>query len=533
VIAGPDGTGKTALAEALEEHLARSGPVRRLHHRVAVLPRSAASLRPSATPHAASPYPVPISQLKVMYLFIDQLLGWLSVIRPLVRGGGWAIVERGWWDIVVDPRRYRLRSVRWLAERLARSLPNAQVTLILQAPPATVRARKAELTVSELGRQADVWRQLAARIPGAVIIDASQSAGAVLRDAVRACEEAAVAGAVAPSKHRWVALPPRRQPRWLIPSDSRALARAGLSIHQPMTRGGRMGWEGARLLAAAGMFRVLLPVEDSSLARLVSPFVPEGGTFAAAYGREANRAVILILGPSGRPTGVAKVARDDDGAERLARESERIRVLGPHLAAPISAPRLLAVEEQILVFEPIAWRPQARPWRLAVPLAAAIGRFHRTQVELDGRLGHPGHGDFAPWNVLRVPTGWVLLDWEDASTGTRPFADPFHFLVSAHTLLGRPREDEILGGLAGDGWVGDVLGAYRDAASITTDIRRAFTQYLEESMASLRPLHPHSMRGRQSRRRLLRALGAESGGRDLTCGDGTGWSMGQRGLYRP
>jgi thymidylate kinase len=508
VVAGPDGTGKSTLADSLEGELGLRGPVRRFHHRLAVLPRSAAASRASATPHAQEPYPVPLSWLKVIFLFADHVVGWLVVVLPLVRRGGWVILERGWWDIAVDPRRYRLRGVRGFAARLGRLLPAPDATLILQAPPAVVRARKAELTVAELRRQSDAWLRLSSDIPGAAIVDAARSPEEVLADAVRACGELTGTEMLARStRRRWAALPPGRRPRWLIPSDSPALARAGLSVHQPMTRGGRIGWEIARLLASSHLIGALRPVEDPALVRLVWHFVPEGGTFAAAYGREANRAVALILDAGGKATGVAKIARDGSGRERLAREAERIRVLGPRLAAPISAPRLMAVEEQIIVFEPVAWRPQSQPWRLPVPLAAGIGRFHRGIVELDGRIGHPGHGDFAPWNVLRTATGWVLLDWEEAATGSQPFADPFHFLVSAHTLLGRPREEELLRGLGGRGWVGEVLGAYMVAASITSDIRDAFTVYLKESAAALRPLHPHSARGRESRLRLLHALG--------------------------
>lgn len=506
VVAGPDGTGKSALADGLERYLAARGPVRRFHHRVAVLPRSASGRTPSTTPHAQRPYPVVLSLLKVAFLFIDQLLGWRMVVRRLVRGGGWVLVERGWWDIVVDPRRYRLRGVRRLAEGLGRLLPGPDLVLILQAPPSVVHTRKAELPAAELRRQSGAWRALAPRIPGAVVIDASGAAASVLADAVGALESKRPRTSTDLAERRWAGLPPGGRPRWLVPSDSRRLARAGLSVHQPMTRAGRAGWEAARILAAAGLIGALPRVDDQSLVELVRPFTPARGTFAVAYGREANRAVILILGADGKPAGVAKIARDGTGRERLAREAERIHLLGPRLTPPLSAPRLLAVHEGVLLFEPVRWRPQRHPWRLPTALATAIGRFHASTVELEGRSGHPGHGDFAPWNVLRTAGGWVLIDWEEASTASPPFADPFHYLVSAHTLLGRPRRDELLRGLTGEGWVGEVLGAYAAAASVTTDMREAFTDYLVASVARLRPLHPHSARGRRARLRLMQAL---------------------------
>lgn len=511
VIAGPDGTGKSVLADGLVAHLGRTATVRRFHHRLAVLPRSASGTRPTQAPHAAAPYPVLVSWIKVLYLFVDELLGWSFTLRRLRRDGGWAVIERGWWDVVVDPLRYRLRGSSHIARLLGRLLPKPDVTLVLVAPPSTVYRRKAELPLAEVRRQLDVWKELATTLSGAVLIAASGGRDDVLADAIRACESVSGARGSDPdipsSARRWASLPPGRRPRWLIPSDTGRLARAGLRVYQPMSRSSRFGWEAARLMAGTGLFRVAGRASDPSLRRAVERYVPPGGTFAAIYGRDAGRAVVLLLDAHGTATGIAKVARDEAGSARLAREADRIELLAPHLRAPLSAPRLLEAREGVLLFEPVDWLPQPQPWRLPVALAAAIGRFHESSIEVDGEIGHPGHGDFAPWNILRTEDGWVLLDWEEASASAPPFADPFHYLVSTHTLLGRPSAGELLRGLEGEGWIGDALRTYAKAASLTRDRRAAFTEYLRTSIGRLRPFHPDTERGRRSRLRLLRALG--------------------------
>jgi thymidylate kinase len=187
VVAGPDGTGKSSLAASLVERLRTSGhPVRHFHHRFRALPASATSSRPTTEPHAQTPYPQWLSSIKVLYLFVDQLIGWLVTVRPLRRRGGWVVVERGWFDLAVDPLRYRIHPGDRLVERLGRLLPGADATIILVADERVIRQRKSELEPEELSRQLRRWQSLAERIPRAVVLEAGEPMEAVLESAVRA-----------------------------------------------------------------------------------------------------------------------------------------------------------------------------------------------------------------------------------------------------------------------------------------------------------------------------------------------------------
>lgn len=506
VVTGPDGVGKSRLADDLVAAARAGGRVRRFHHRIRVLPSSKRSRVPTSTPHTRPPYPRWLSYLKVLFLFLDEFLGRSLKVRPIVRRGGWVVIERGWWDLVVDPGRYRLRGVRRFTTLLGRLLPSPDAMVILEAPSAVIRGRKRELSSAEIERQVQSWRAVASQVRGSTIIDASQSPDALLADVLAACPMAPRARIVAASvASGWAALPIHGRPRWLIPTTSARSAKAGLSVHQPMTLSGRVGWEAARICASLGLFGVIRPSEDAVVTEAVEPFVPPGGSFSVAYGRESNRAVVLILDRSGQPAAVVKIGLGLPDRARLSREAELLHDLSPLLGPPLSAPKVIAAEAGVLVLEPVPWHPRLRPWRLPPDLAEAMGRFYANT--LDGTLRHPAHGDFAPWNVLRTDSRWVLLDWENARYDSLPFADPFHYLVSAHTLLGHPDQVELLRGLNGEGWVGAALAAYMTGASITGGVRAAFVDYLRASTTELRPLHPHSARGRESRQRLLRALG--------------------------
>jgi hypothetical protein len=128
---------------------------------------------PVTEPHADPPYPVILSLAKTGYLFLDFLLGWAFRVRPWVRRGGWVVLERGWWDIAVDPRRYRLRAPARTAWLLGRFLPAPDLTVVLEAPDTVLLSRKRELPAEELGRQRDAWRN---GLPGGarpVYLDAS------------------------------------------------------------------------------------------------------------------------------------------------------------------------------------------------------------------------------------------------------------------------------------------------------------------------------------------------------------------------
>jgi len=182
-VAGPDGTGKSTLCDALIHGLLRDRRVLRVHHRFGVLPARGGDQAAVTEPHRDEPYPAPLAAIKALALFADFWLGWLLRARPFVRRGGWVLLERGWWDLAVDPRRYRLRPGGRLVRVLGRLLPQSDVLLVLEGPPAALRARKQELPEAELERQVRAWHDVVPAGVRRVHLDTSASLDEVLRRA--------------------------------------------------------------------------------------------------------------------------------------------------------------------------------------------------------------------------------------------------------------------------------------------------------------------------------------------------------------
>jgi thymidylate kinase len=180
VIAGPDGTGKSTLSSALPAAAFATAPVLHVHHRFQVLPRRRNSEVDVTRPQEQRPYSPWQSWVKSLYLFVDYQLGWRLRVRRFVRRGGWVILERGWWDVAVDQRRYRLRSSGWLVRTLGRLLPRPDLVIVLTASAHTLSARKAELSPSELERQLNAWTTVLPENVRTAFVDAGQSAADVV-----------------------------------------------------------------------------------------------------------------------------------------------------------------------------------------------------------------------------------------------------------------------------------------------------------------------------------------------------------------
>jgi energy-coupling factor transporter ATP-binding protein EcfA2 len=165
LVVGPDGSGKSTLAGRLvEEQRGRFDGTRRFHWRPTILPRAGALLGRSvgntSTPHAKAPHGRILSVVVLLYYWLDFFVGgWLKT-WVLKRRGELIVMERGWQDIGVDARRYRLQVPPMLVFAMARLLPAPDLILVLEAPSEVLLDRKQELPASELGRQADAWRRV-------------------------------------------------------------------------------------------------------------------------------------------------------------------------------------------------------------------------------------------------------------------------------------------------------------------------------------------------------------------------------------
>jgi thymidylate kinase len=501
-VVGPDGVGKSTLIDGLLAERLSTYPIMRIRN-VGMLPRRTAPGTPVTEPHKDPVYPTILSLAKLAYVFIDYLGGWFLRLRPFIRKGGWVVLERGWWDMAVDPARYRLKVPVRLMFVLGKILPKPDILFILEAPASTVRERKQELTLEELARQMRVWRNHLPSQQNRLFLNASLPVSEVLAIAKHSLDH------LREPNNAPINLPSSGNTRWVLPRTPRSIAEAGLHIYHPVTVRGLVGWHLARAAASMGLF-ALMPrgdTPDRMVMERVSPHVPEGGTLAVARTNHPGRFVALILDSEGNSVAVAKLASDELGRSKLRGEAAHIDLFSDRLSLPLNTPRIVDFEDGLLLMEAVEWQSRLRPWRLPKDVAFALGRFYAGCREDGSTNSGSTHGDFAPWNLLKSKTGWVLLDWEEARIDGEPFWDVFHFLVQGHALLRRPTASSLLSGIDGGGWVGEGIRAYASSAGLTPEEASTwFHFYLEHSQRGLNPQTDDGRAGLNARRALIEDL---------------------------
>jgi thymidylate kinase len=503
-IVGPDGVGKTTLVDAVLAGVLADKAVMCIR-RPGVLPRRTIPNVAVTEPHDKPPYPPVLSIAKLLYVFADYLLGWMIRVRPFVKRGGWVVVERGWWDIAVDPLRYRFRNYKRLLWFLGKLLPHPSVLLILEAPAENILARKAELTKEELDRQAAVWRNDLPARQRRIYIDATQTASEV---AAEASEQISLVIESSRTKaDGWVALPDRKRPRVYARKAPRESSVEAFDIFHPMTLTGTVGRSAARTVAMVGGLRALpRATPPADVMRTIAALPGDLEPISIARTNHEGRFVAL-LGEGGRATAVAKVANDPNGREILAREANALSTLAPHLPEPLAAPRVLSADDGVIVLEATRWKTRRQPWLLEADVAGAMGAFWRAGNSEGTGTGF-GHGDLAPWNLMLTEEGkWMLIDWEDARTDAPAFEDILHHLIQSHSLLGRPNSTDLLQGLEGSGWVGRAVAAYAAGARVSTDaITEHLKDYLHKTIPHLDERVADQGCGLRARRSLLLRL---------------------------
>lgn len=423
LLVGPDGSGKTSTAVALDGALSAAGwIVVRRHWAPGWLPRPGRLLgRPMRAidrPHDPHRHGPVVSALVTVWFLADFVVGdvvdrWHARRDRCPRV---IVQERGWWDLAVDPRRYRVRTRERLVIGLGRLVRNPHLTVVLAADPKVVGERSAELSEAEVIRQTSHWNEIAPTLGPVVRLDTSASTPETVADEI-------IARLPGESKQGWRSVPfagrasVSYRPSGAAPSQAvlldhpctpRARHRRrliGAFVASPLRRLGRRVSSPPQHLVRA--------VDDDDAIDLVAR--PRGGGGMIVASTDGERLV--------------RIAKYDEAGEsvKIARASSLL------VDSALFAPTVLAVPDaRVLCLEAESHQAHSDPLVCPPQVADALGAMWRRSG-----TGY-SHGDFAPWNLLDATRGPVLIDWEHAFDGGPAFYDLWHWFVQGHLLLGGP-----------------------------------------------------------------------------------------------
>ena len=170
-LVGPDGVGKTTVADSLQERLEDVFPhITYLHLRPGLLPSikrvlhrghaDGSSVETSDVGPKGKPPGLAGSLLRLLYYAMDYWVGYYLKIYPKLVRGGLVIADRYHYDYVVDQRQKNVNLRPWLARLLTRTLPNPHLVALLTTYESVAAQRKPEIEAEEVRRQINSFEEL-------------------------------------------------------------------------------------------------------------------------------------------------------------------------------------------------------------------------------------------------------------------------------------------------------------------------------------------------------------------------------------
>lgn len=193
----PDGTGKSTFIDTLAVTLAETfvcdiEKVHVYHFRPSLLPNlgevgEKAGVMKQDTdfenPHRNKPANPISSFVRLIYYWLDYVIGGAICIRKDVQFDKITIFDRYIYDFIIDPLRSRINLPLFLRIISAKLVQQPQIVFVLNAPAEVIYSRKQELALVEIERQLVEFEKLKSLGKNFVTINANRTPDEMVREA--------------------------------------------------------------------------------------------------------------------------------------------------------------------------------------------------------------------------------------------------------------------------------------------------------------------------------------------------------------
>lgn len=196
---GPDGSGKSTISEILRKEICQimvkdDKDVKIIHFRPTIFPnlkklfcgRHYDETKENFTnPHRAKPAGLLSSLIRIIYYWLDYVIGYWFYLRRRCVAGQIFIFDRYFYDFIVDPYRSRIDLPKWIRFLFLKLTPKPDIVYFLDCDAKTILERKKELDEDEIIRQLNVYRLLANKYINFYPVDSEKKENEILKDIIR------------------------------------------------------------------------------------------------------------------------------------------------------------------------------------------------------------------------------------------------------------------------------------------------------------------------------------------------------------
>ena len=278
----------------------------------------------------------------------------------------------------------------------------------------------------------------------------------------------------------YVAVPGNEMARWMLPAGRPEIGRV-LASWAPFRLRSRAAWSALRAASQLGRIARLPGVSVLELETRGADWTSLGWRgdeppipviYLGTPGPKRKAVVHLVEPSSGLCRAVVKVPLTDEAKTAILHEAEVLEALARERYE--FSPRLLQVDwtrgiatqtfvdgrpgsrrltpecrqllqSLLLAGEITTLAEHGERWDREISEVADESAEHQTIAAVIDELRDDSplpacweHGDFAPWNIKRLPAGGcALLDWEDGRRKALPLQDAYHFLHMQDWLFGK------------------------------------------------------------------------------------------------
>jgi len=187
-VLGPDGSGKSTLIEKMNVHFqdlfkVDSDGVKVFHIRPGLFPtitellkkKSHSAEKPSLLREAWHTPSSTLSVVRLLCFWADYVLGYFVKILPELGRYHLVVLDRYYYDLLIDPSRYKIRLPHRVMKAFLVVLPTPDIVFVLDAPPEIIYPRKRELNEVTIGILLNEYRNLKNEIGNVHILQAANS----------------------------------------------------------------------------------------------------------------------------------------------------------------------------------------------------------------------------------------------------------------------------------------------------------------------------------------------------------------------